>query len=175
MQGGSNVKISLLGGDFVLVHFGDRGSECGDHCRAIGKSRTGGNLGYAGSACVFRETESVKLGNNLSPDKLACESAKSDIGGLLVVHIVNRKHPTSVKVAPHGLVGQRDIAVNITAVTAIIAESAHVELGNYKLICVCPGSDKLCCAVKVGSKRRDLINLVKHRHKLFCKCYTICH
>ena len=62
VQGRSNVKISLLGGDFVLVHLGDCGSECGNYCRAIGKSRTGGNLGYAGNACVFAKRKASSSG-----------------------------------------------------------------------------------------------------------------
>ena len=173
-QSGRDVKISLLLRHLVLVHLIDGGSDSLDYACAGGESRAG-NGGYTGRLSVCSEAEGVKLRHDLGADKFTRQPAERKTRSLGIVEGIDREHPAAVKIAPYGFVRQGNVAVDITAVTAVIGEALHRELGDNKLVCVCALPREIRRAVKVGGQRRQLIDLVKHGYILLKKCDCVCH
>ena len=154
MQRWGDKQMAILEGDFVFIHLVGTGPQCGHDCGTIRQGCTGRNLGNPGYTTILGKTECVQFRNHLGSDKFADQPAERNASSFQVVHIVNREHPGTIKVALDRLVGHSYISCNISAVAGIVTKSLHGQFGDDHFICIGPGLYQIWVSVQFGRQGR---------------------
>ena len=159
-QAGRDEQVALIGGHLALIHGIGGHAQGGEHVRAIAEIRRSRGGDAVGTG-VGGQAEGVQLRHHAGADELGGQAREGQARGLLVVHGVHAEQASAVKVAEHGFVGQRHLAVHIAALAVIAGQAIHADLGDHQLVGVHALTGELRRTVQHGGQGRTGVHLVQ--------------
>ena len=157
MRGGKEKVAPFLRHFRIIERTDRRGNRLHDSC-SISK---GGGFLCSCLQCVFSKPVRIEFRGNLGTDKLGGKAAECNPRRFLVIHCVNGKTTPAVKVAFDRFVFQVNTAGDIPIITAIVAQSVHIQLRNDKLSGVCPLRYERGVCFQYGRFGRKFVHIVK--------------